>query len=549
MYFTRNADKPNKQNVLPLRLMATTIDKNGWAKDYPLSINLEEYSSCHPTMSSDGKVMIFASDRPGGQGGMDLWASRLTNGEWSAPVNLGARVNTPGNEVFPYLDRDQKLYFSSNGHHAGNDLDIFRAKRTGGGATDWDLVRVMPEPINSDADDFAFVRRGNSDTGYFSSNRSGGVGNDDIYAWEFTGEEEAADVPLAVVDKQTGEPLSKTSLTLFPADTELGNWTPRGRIIESIEGDVYMVRVPKGQKIPDGAVGRVFFTDPNGEATIPLDPQQTYKIIAEREGYTIQEFVVTGEDILERRLPIEMQRQLNLPAERETETPPARKPALGPDNIPATLTVIDRADRRPIGSATIDIKNNCTGATSSVTADRNGKYSFAVDCACTYEIISSSADYGTNLTELLPACTERESIELYAPLITTVERSEMENLEIGERFVLENVYYDFDKYFIRSDAAFDLDEVVRVMKKYPNMEIELGSHTDSRGSDRYNQLLSQNRAKAAVAYIVQRGIEQRRIVARGYGESQLTNECRNGSVCSEEQHQENRRTEIRITRR
>ena len=225
MYFARNAGKPNQQNVMTLEILATTIGKNGWAEDYPLSFNLENYNTCHPTLSRDGKTMIFASDRPGGQGGMDLWASRLTNGEWSEPMNLGPRINSSGNEVFPYLDRDEKLYFSSNGHHSGTDLNVFRASRTGVGPTDWDQVRTLPAPINSPADDFGFARAGDdSDTGYLSSNRSGGKGGDDIYQWTFTGAEDEAPVPLAVIDKETGEPLSKTSLTIFPDGTEIGSW-------------------------------------------------------------------------------------------------------------------------------------------------------------------------------------------------------------------------------------------------------------------------------------------------------------------------------------
>ena len=117
----------------------------------------------------------------------------------------------------------------------------------------------------------------------------------------------------------------------------------------------------------------------------------------------------------------------------------------------------------------------------------------------------------------------------------------------NKTFVLEGLYYDLNKWDIRPDAAVVLDDVYEIMVDNPTLKIELSSHTDSRGSDRYNQQLSQKRAESAVAYIVSKGIDSNRIVARGYGESRLVNQCGNGVKCSEEEHQLNRRTEIEVT--
>lgn len=117
---------------------------------------------------------------------------------------------------------------------------------------------------------------------------------------------------------------------------------------------------------------------------------------------------------------------------------------------------------------------------------------------------------------------------------------------VGKTFVLENLYYDFDKHNIRPDAALVLDELVQIMNENPTMKIELSSHTDSRGNDAYNMALSQRRAKAAVDYLISKGISRDRLVAAGYGETRLINECANGVQCSDEQHQANRRTEVKI---
>ncbi|MEZ4965200.1 MAG: OmpA family protein [Saprospiraceae bacterium] len=130
---------------------------------------------------------------------------------------------------------------------------------------------------------------------------------------------------------------------------------------------------------------------------------------------------------------------------------------------------------------------------------------------------------------------------------TLLSNIELERAKIDKRIQIQNIYYDFDKWDIRSDAAERLDNVVNLMRDNPGLSVELGSHTDSRGNDEYNMDLSHKRALSAVAYIISEGIDSARITAKGYGESQLVNRCRNGVPCSEAEHQLNRRTELRIT--
>jgi outer membrane protein OmpA-like peptidoglycan-associated protein/tetratricopeptide (TPR) repeat protein len=119
-------------------------------------------------------------------------------------------------------------------------------------------------------------------------------------------------------------------------------------------------------------------------------------------------------------------------------------------------------------------------------------------------------------------------------------------LAIGSTFQTDNIHYDFDKWNIRKDAEPILDSVLAILNKYP-IKVELGSHTDCRGTSAYNERLSQRRAESAVAYLVKQGISRERITAKGYGESQLLNRCSDGVTCSEAEHQANRRTEIKIT--
>jgi len=130
---------------------------------------------------------------------------------------------------------------------------------------------------------------------------------------------------------------------------------------------------------------------------------------------------------------------------------------------------------------------------------------------------------------------------------TFLANIEMDKIDINTTFDLKNIYYDYDESFIREDASLELDKVVNVLKDNPAISVELGSHTDSRGKDAYNMQLSDARAAAAVRYLVDNGIAEDKLSSRGYGESQLVNGCRNGVTCSEDDHQLNRRTMLKIT--
>ncbi len=118
--------------------------------------------------------------------------------------------------------------------------------------------------------------------------------------------------------------------------------------------------------------------------------------------------------------------------------------------------------------------------------------------------------------------------------------------ELNKTFVLDNIYYDFDKWDILPESEIELNKLIKIMNDNPDLKVEFGSHTDSRGSDEYNKRLSQKRSDSAVGYIIKKGISKDRIVAKGYGETQLLNRCANGVSCSEEEHRQNRRTVFKI---
>lgn len=184
MYFTRNfyhkrSRKYDREGVLKLEIFHAEKDQNGWQVTGPVSFSSQEYSNAHPTLTADGNTMYFSSDRPGSIGTGDIYVvQRDENGEWGEPENLGPEINTEGEEAFPFIHPDGTLYFASNGHIGLGGFDIFKAKKQSDGS--WDVKNLGP-PINSAYDDFAFITDMQKNSGFFSSNRPGGKGSDDIY--------------------------------------------------------------------------------------------------------------------------------------------------------------------------------------------------------------------------------------------------------------------------------------------------------------------------------------------------------------------------------
>jgi peptidoglycan-associated lipoprotein len=167
----------------------------------------------------------------------------------------------------------------------------------------------------------------------------------------------------------------------------------------------------------------------------------------------------------------------------------------------------------------------------------DGKYSFGLESDHIYTLECIKFGYPDQEIELDTKTAD-----------ATMFKSDFRLFKMEEGTVvrLDNIYYDYDKWEIRSDAAIELNKLVTIMEDNPSMTIELGSHTDSRGSPAYNSALSQKRAQAVVDYLTDKGVAKNRIKSKGYGESKILNKCVEGAECSEDDHQLNRRTEFKI---
>ncbi|WP_316803144.1 OmpA family protein [Pedobacter nototheniae] len=201
--------------------------------------------------------------------------------------------------------------------------------------------------------------------------------------------------------------------------------------------------------------------------------------------------------------------------------------------------VYDKKTNQPINGAIVTLAK-VNGGELKVETDENGAYQFNLAKDAEYNVSAEKTAYRSDIENLA-------TIGLTSSQILQ-QNLYLEAIELNKGIRLENIYYDFDKWNIREDAAVELDKLVKIMKDNPTIWIELGSHTDSRGKDSYNLTLSQKRAESAVNYIISKGIDKNRITAKGYGETQLLNRCSNGVECTESEHQLNRRTEFKIVK-
>ena len=231
IYFTRNNYNDGNygqasDGINKLKIYKATQNENGtWSKARSISINNDEYSISHPALNPDNTKLYFVSDMPGGYGNTDLYVATIAeDGTLGDPENLGPEINTAGRESFPFISEKGDLYFASNGHLGLGGLDLFVAKFD----NDNQLNKIynLGEPVNSSKDDFAYIVRESKKTGYFSSNRSGGIGDDDIYKFfQLEDIREKCEILLTgtIADKDTGLSLKGAKVTLYDTNNEILN--------------------------------------------------------------------------------------------------------------------------------------------------------------------------------------------------------------------------------------------------------------------------------------------------------------------------------------
>ncbi len=360
MYYTYCAQDPEGPRTSEIYISSRSSAK--WGKGTRANIVKDSVTALgHPSISPDGKYLYFVSDAVGGYGGKDLFRARVVGSDFGPMENLGPDINTPGDEMFPYVRDSVTLYFASDGHPGMGGLDIFKATLDSTGK--WN-VENMKAPINSAGDDFGITFAGNKESGFFSSNRNDARGYDHLYSFE---------LPV---------------ITIF---------------IEGIVSDV---------------------------------------------------------------------------------------------------------DENPIEDATVRIVGR-DGLNEKVLAKKDGKYKVELERDIRYVMMASARGYLNQNFELKTGPEEKNETYIVDFFLSPISKP----------VVIENIFYDFDKATLRPESKKALDEMIKMLNDNPNVTIELGAHTDRKGSEQYNEGLAQRRAQSVVDYLIAGGIAQDRLEAKGYGES------------------------------
>jgi outer membrane protein OmpA-like peptidoglycan-associated protein/tetratricopeptide (TPR) repeat protein len=487
-------------------IYSSKLNGKDWGFPEPLGGDINsKYWETHAALSADGETLYFVSNRPGGFGGRDIYRSvKLPNGKWSKALNLGPTVNTEYDEDCPFIHPDGvTLFFSSEGHNSMGGFDVFYTTKEGEG-NQWSVPKNMGSPINTTDDDVFYVPTPDGKRAYYSSERAGGSGGQDIYMVTLAN---AITEPVAVL---RGFITVDGSNSKLPTDI---------RIIAT--------DVETGEVLPDAK--------PNpgtGKYILILKPGQngkTYAIHYEASGF--QPIVLnvslppsSAYQVVEKEVDLHM---INF----ESKT-------LGTIAVSGTVR---QADGKSIASAKILVKDNNSGQllnTYFSSAD-SGFYYFVLDRGQNYNISYQADGY----------LFQSENVDVpKQPAYSVVQKNiVLEPVKAGAKIVLHNIFFDNGKSTLPKASKTELETLFNLLKENPDLVVEVSGHTDNKGNDELNRKLSEARAKAVCDYLVAKGGHKNQLQSKGYGKTLpiASNSLPNGKP-DPVGMQLNRRVEIKI---
>ena len=404
-------------------------------------------------------------------------------------MNLGTGVNSEQDELFPFIAADATLYFASNGHPGLGGLDVFAAPMQENGL--YELSINMGAPVNSPRDDFALIIDALGKRGYFSSNRPGGKGDDDIYQFEQLS-------ALAERFLCTGQVI----------DAEFK--TPMGNVDVELQSD-------------EGEVIERTKTDPEGKFVFPINKDLEYQVVALSNGMfsAIQHFdsyEIEKRQIISSILELKMEEGILLRG------------------------VCRSKNGGFVDDMTVTVVNLTTFETDVVETGSGGDFDVKLDADEEFEVVFEKKGY---YSQSVPVATLGMkdgvlNINSIRPLVFDVA-------EVGKPLIVEGVKWRKGSDFLDATAKAQLDLLAERLMINPSMVIELGVHTDSRGESSQNLAISQKRAEIVREYLMVAGIRSDRVSAKGHGSSRILNKCIPGVECTDEEHNENERLEYIVT--
>jgi outer membrane protein OmpA-like peptidoglycan-associated protein len=504
VYFTRDYDakkgERGEDGMIHLAVYTAKIKAGNWVDEKLISVNNVNYSVGHPVLSNNGKYLYFSSNRPGGKGGSDIYRAKVLEGGDVGSVELiPGEINTPGNELFPSIGSNDELYFSSTAHGGFGGLDIFMALYKG---DEFTRVVNVGYPINSINDDFAYSPPNASNKGFFSTNRDGG---DDIYSYDQV-------IPFRFVPLLSGE------LTLEDVQ-EKG-----GIIVEVMDVNENVISSQ--------------VTDIKGIYSFDLEEEKQYLVRFSKEGYDpVVEKVSTKGNGFGLNSDIVLKKDIGVVISLDLF---ALKTGLLVEG--ATVTMFDNINNKVFLSDLSDP----SGRVAEPMIDLKEGDSLDLSIKIAKEgYLTKEVRYRGVLEE---AMKDISLDEIYGNAVKMNRVGIALGIDVADMIDIESLYFVPDDFSILLSASRELDKVVAFMNENPEISIALRNHTDSRGGTSDNLTLSSKRAKSAMDYIVSKGISDRRLSGRGFGEKELLNRCADGIDCSDGEHLENCRTQYIITK-
>jgi len=449
-----------------------------WGQPTPLpGIINSSFEEKSVTISKDEKTLYFTSNRPGGYGGTDLYrATKDSRGEWSTVKNLGPEINTEFDEDGPFIDFDGvTLYFSSKGHKGMGGHDIFKATYDPA-KNEWSKPENLGYPINTPDDDIYFIVSQDGKRAYYSSVREDGMGYQDIYIITIPeGIKNLEPLTAKAPQPQTADSAKLTSPnTIKPVENPVATTTPP-------KTDPTKMEPTKTEPKTDPAKTNPVKTTPKTEPakTQPkTDPAKT-NVVAKTD-----------------------------PA----KTTPKAEPKKVIKPIKYQVAIVDE-NGKPL-SAKVRMQGAKDNVIVSMKPIGSGVYEFAVksDKAKDYRLTVEAEGYVfQNVNVNIEGATENDKV--------LDRKIEMRRLSVGTTSILRNVYFDFNKATFTTEAYPELNKLEAMMRQNQNLMVEIGGHTDAVGGKPYNTYLSQRRAEAVKDYLTKKGIDARRVKAKGYGET------------------------------
>ena len=524
VYFTRNDNILNKRETYNLQLFRAINNRNGkWKKVEKLSFCSPNNSYMHPAISPDGSELFFATDRKG-EGGTDLWVSKSKGDDWGKPANLGSVINTSANEGFPFMDKNGRLYFCSKGHPSYGGFDIFFSERGENG--NWQTPRNLGQPINSPLDDISFYLNADDKNGMLSSSREGG--DDDIYFFKVI-DKMPERQPLAAINPNLEETPSRPIVNKKPGGSEqpaVGKTEVETDVVFNQKKlNVSQKKENELNEIVNTNLEKNEVIEPAFEEHLKIDSGQ--EIINNEEIKTtikIENEPIPFSQIKENELvviqPDSNTNKKELIAETTNQAPPL-------SNAETTITSVNETvsgSEKPI-SKTLPDDSEVKGNQPPVYKNQltRNKRELAID--------------------------EKNNLNKTNQLLSfqqLIDRSKNNELTTNQVYKIDGATFDENVWQLTPKIAKRLNSLVTVLRKYPDMQIEINAYTESLGLAEKNLELSKNRMNMAVEYILREGIAKDRITGNGFGETNPLNHCKDGVTCSMEEHRLNQRFEVKI---